>query len=237
MKKAFFLWGVQVAALAFLVAACGVPDAGRDDEDLIRAGKTVITKDDFNRAFELSMEAYDYKLEENRRDFETAMMWRLNQKIEEAVLLEHAGQLEIDISDPELEDEIAKIKQDYPDQVFEDLFLENAVSYDSWKKELRRRLLIERLMKAELGEKIAIGPKDIADYYQGRENEEKIQADGSSDGKAGASAEEINRRIILQIRRKKIEEAYGPWISGLRERYPLQINRELWEAMLDEAGR
>ena len=237
MKKAFFLWGVRVAALVALVSSCGVSDPGKDDEDLIRAGKTVITKGDFNRAFEIAMEAYDYKLKENWQDFQTAMMWLLNQKIEEAVLLEHARQLKTDISEQALEGEILKIRKDYPDQVFEDLLLENAVSYDSWKKELRRRLLIERLMKDELGEKIVIGPRDIAGYYRGRENEEKNQVDGSSDGEAGASAEEINRMIIRRIRREKIEEAYGPWMKGLRERHPVQINRELWDAMLDEAGR
>ena len=86
--------------------------------------------------------------------------------IEEMILQKRAEELNIEISDAEVEKAIADIKRDYPEGVFEQTFLEHAVSYNSWKKGLKIRLLMKKVVAKELEEQITITPEDISKYYR-----------------------------------------------------------------------
>ena len=230
---------ILVLSACLILSSCGMPKSWETDEYLIRIGQEVITKDDFETTFEIATDAYPYQLKKNMDEYKTAMMWHLNQKIEETILLERARELGIHISDTTLEEEILKLKKDYPDNTFEDLFVEHAVSYESWKTEFKRRLLIERLLEAELGGGIVITPEEISSRRESDEKERKknmaLTAQKKSKIKApegdSSSEQETSATIANQLRRKKIEEAYIPWIEGLRKRYKVDINMKLWKEM------
>jgi hypothetical protein len=38
----------------------------------------------------------------------------------------------------------------------------------------------------------------------------------------------LKETIVADLQRQKIEDAYGAWISRLKEKYPLDVNREAW---------
>ena len=146
---------------------------------------------------------------------------------EELILLERARELEIRVTEEELESAIVKIKEDYPDEeTFEQTLLEYAVSYQSWRKGLKTRLLMDKLVERELKNRIVITPEEIAKYYKKHYSREQVGPE------PGESPQQIDTMIIEQIRREKTEAAYKSWIDNLQKRYAIEINKKEWEKIL-----
>jgi len=211
--------------LFFFLSACEQKEADLGKEVLIRVGDRVMTVLDFKNAFEITKIAYEDNIKEQPADLKKAQIRLLNQLTVEMILLERAKELNISITDAELEQAISGIKGDYPEGEFESTLLEYAVSFDSWKDRLRNRLIIEKVIEKELKNRISITAADISDYYQkhyqGREEESA----------AGQTSEDINEAIVKQLRRQKTEEAYSDWIETLKERYEIEVNRDQWEKL------
>ena len=147
----------------------------------------------------------------------------LNQMIIEMIVQERAQELGIELSKAEVDREIDEIKSDYPEGVFEETLLEVAVSYETWVKRLKTRLIMEKVIDEELKDKIVITPEDIAVYYEenfkGKQQASELNEDSG----------DINEAIIKILRRKKLEEAYSLWINDLKSNYKIEINNTQWE--------
>jgi hypothetical protein len=141
----------------------------------------------------------------------------------ELIILERATELGLSVSDEELEKAVADIKKDYPEDSFEKTLLEYAVSYETWQDRLRKRLLMEKVIQQELEDQIVITSEDIAKYY-----EENFRAK-APDADSELNTEDINKMIIEQLRRAKLEHAYQIWINKLKQKYPIEINTVQWE--------
>ncbi|MCP4370079.1 MAG: hypothetical protein GY797_18480, partial [Deltaproteobacteria bacterium] len=129
-----------------VLISCSKPEAKDQDEYLIRVGDRVITVFDFNKAFEIAEAAIPHNVLQDSSAIKESKKRLLNQMTEEMVLLERAKELDISILNTEVEKKIGEIKSDYPEGVFEEILLEYAVSYESWKKGLKTRMLIEKLI-------------------------------------------------------------------------------------------
>ncbi len=224
MLKRCLCW--SFAALLMTLAGCPGTDTGTGDEYLIRIGDRMVTVADFNRAFEIAKTAYSHNSLQNPEDTADARLRLLNQMTEELVLLQHAGELGIAVTDEELEQAIEKIKADFPDDAFEETLIEYAVSYKSWKNGLRTRLLMEKLVQKELQDDTVIQPDEVAKFYEENYNSDAAQ---SGDTRNPAAVEEI---IVKQLRRAKMETAYRDWIENLRRRYTIDINKDQWNTIL-----
>ena len=139
------------------------------------------------------------------------------------ILLERAEELGISITEAELEKAVSAIKSDYPEGEFEKTLLEFAVSYDSWKERLRNRLILDKVIEAELTNQITITPEDISEYYQ------KNYENRDEESESVQKSEDINEAIVKQLRRQKAEEAYNSWIEDLKAQYAIEINKDQWE--------
>jgi hypothetical protein len=138
---------------------------------------------------------------------------------EEMILLERAEELGITITDSEIEKAFEDIKGDYPDNVFQNMLLEYAVPYHSWRKGLKTRLLMEKVVTKELGDQVEITPDDISRYYEEHFKDDNITSD------VKAVSKDINNIIIKILRREKMEKAYAPWIKKLKKKYTVEINK------------
>jgi len=218
----------MLGALLIIYILTGCGDYGSDshsvatDNYLIRGGHRTVTLDDFNKAFEIVRAAYSHKALKKKDLCRDAKYRLLSELTEQTVILERADELNIVISDSELDEAIARIKGDYEDDFFEKILLERAISYNLWKKELSNRLLIEKVVKEELKKNIAITSEDISSYYEKYYSGDIGKVDLKSD-------RDLNEKIVRQVRIKKIEEAYKPWIDSLRKRYPVKINKKEWD--------
>ena len=209
---------------------CSGSSSGNGDEYLIRIGDRVVTVADFSKAYEIAKTAYPQSSMQNPEDVKDTQLRLLNQMTEEMILLQRASELGVSVSDAEVEKAVDKIKSDYPDDVFEETLLENAVSYQSWENGLKTRMLMEKLVEQELKDEIVITADEIASFYK------EVYGDDPSQTGALQNSGDMEEIIVKQLRRKKIELAYKTWMDNLRKQYPVEINREQWEKILNSMG-
>lgn len=191
---------------------------------LIRIGSNIVTDIDFEQLFEIAKTGYPQSASMNNELKKEIRLQVLDQLIEKMVIQERAKELNIEITDAELEKAISKVKEDYPEGEFEKTLLESSISYTSWKKEFKDRLLMEKVVEKDITDKIKIKPEDVAEYYQ---KEFKKQ-----DGATGLNpSKDIYETILTNLRRKKTEEAYEQWMKELKSKYPIEINTEKWNKM------
>jgi parvulin-like peptidyl-prolyl isomerase len=205
------------------LAGCSESESDIENKYLIRIGDRIVTVLEFKEAFEITKAAYPHDIRNDREEILKAQLRLLNQMSIEMMVLERAKVLGIAVSDAEVEQAVAEIKSDYPEGVFEETLLEFAVSYEIWEDRLRTRLIMEKVIDKELKDQIVITPEDVASYY------EQNYKDLEQDNEVEKNSVDINEAISNFLRRKKLEEAYGPWLRDLRSNYKIEINSAQWE--------
>jgi hypothetical protein len=209
--------------LCILPMGCEQKAADYGNEVLLRVGERVLTVHDFNEAFEISKTAYAHNIRQQSEDLRDAQMRLLNQLTVEMLILERGQELGISITDDELERAVSEIKSDYPEGEFEETLIEFAVSYDAWLNRLKTRLAMNKVIEAELKNRISISPEDISQYYKKNFQGKELKSDSTQ------SSEDINEAIVKQLRREKSEQAYKIWIEELKTKYAIDINSEQWD--------
>ena len=217
---------IGVILFVYTLAGCADFRSTQGDEYIIRIGDRVVTVSEFNRAFEIAKAAYPHNEIQDSDAVRNAKSRLLNQMSEEMIIQERALETGIIISDEELEKAVSNIKEDYPEDAFEQVILEYAVSYDTWKNRIKTRLLIEKVIAQELGEQIVISADDISKYYE----EHGMDIEPTSN--ENEPSEKIDTTIVKHLRREKVEEAYRPWILDLQKKYIIEINTAEWKKIM-----
>jgi hypothetical protein len=224
---------IGMALSIFIIWACSDSKSHLQEPYLVKVGSSVLTVNDFENSFEFVKIAYSHNDTRKTEILQKARIRLLSQKIEEMVLLERARELNIQISDKQLEDAIASIKKDYPEGAFEQTLLENAISLKDWKGRLKDRLLINRVITDDLIADQEITPDDLSDYVAG-----KAKRDGPElyvAPQAGESQQANEHEVTLdRLRKIKAEKAYQDWIKTLRSKYAVEVNMDQWK-MLQES--
>ncbi|MFC1567447.1 SurA N-terminal domain-containing protein [Thermodesulfobacteriota bacterium] len=212
------IW-LGVLVTLYALTACSDSKSRVEKEYIVRVGDRVLTVLDFNKAFEIVKAAYHHNAMQDPKILREARLRLLNQMTEEMIIMKRAQELGIEISKEEVDKAIANIKADYPEEVFQETLLENAIPYNSWEQGVKNRLLIKKVVDKELAEHITITPDEISEYYK-----ENYQGEGLTSDFEDRSIN-INEVIIKNVRRNKLEAAYKSWIQELRKKYPIEINR------------
>ena len=215
----------MICGIGLIFGLFGCSFFGQNEEDmvLIQVEERVTTVGDFKRAFEITKTAYPHNALREDAVYKEAQLRLLNHMIEEMIILERADELGIKITKSELEKVVTKIKEDYPKGVFEEMLLENAVTYESWEEGLKIRSIIEKTIEREVKSQIEITPGDISRYYKDKRNKENSIEDGK---------EIVNKSealIVKELRREKAEKKYQKWINKLQERYTIEVNNKIWD--------
>lgn len=220
-------WGIrQLISLVlglFSIWAC----TGKSQEDayLIRVGTSTVTVAEFKRAVEASgEEAFPGEQAIGQAALNDLRVRILNQLSEELIIAERAKQMNITVTELELENSIAAVKADYPDDTFEKTLLENAVSYQAWKKKMATRLLVDKVITKELVDNVQITSKDVTEYFRTH------FPDGVPKGE---DADQINKKIVHHLRHQKAEALYKRWIETLRDQFPVEVHQERWNRLVE----
>ncbi len=222
-KTLWPLVGRSLLLISILAALSGCTSDAQDDAYLIRVGTSTITVAEFKRAVDASgEEAFPGEKEIGSSALSDLRMRVMTQLTEELIIAERAKQLNITVSDEELEKAIAAVKADYPDDTFEKTLLENAVSYQAWKQKMATRLLIDKVITKELVDNVRITSDDVAAYFQTHYPE------GVPDGE---DADQINKRIVQHLRHQKAEALYKSWIEDLRNQFPVDVHQQRWNRL------
>jgi len=221
-----FMALIGFLSIIYPLAGCADSESKYRDEYFIRVGDSVITVLDFNRAFEIVKASYSHGAMQQPDAVKEARLRFVKQMTEEMILRERAKDIGIKITDEEVKQAVEDIKQDYPENVFDQILLEYAVSYQLWEKGLETRLLMEKVIAKELGDQIVVTPDDVSKYYEAHHKNDELTPDKKEVSK------DINETITRNLRRTKIEQAYKPWIKELQKIYIIEINKAQWKKII-----
>ncbi|MCD6184223.1 MAG: SurA N-terminal domain-containing protein [Deltaproteobacteria bacterium] len=202
------------------------------DEYLIQVNDRVVTVRDFKHNFEIVESLYPYNSLQDTDFIKNTMANFLNQLVDEMVLAERAEELNINITDDDLEKVVSDIKKDYPDNQFEKILFENAIAYKFWENSVKVRLLMEKVIEKDLGEKVAILPEDITKYYKKYFKAKNAEADLKKNELISES-DDINKTIVKHLRRKKMEDEHNSWIGDLKKKYNIKVNMLKWDKIIE----
>ncbi|MCU0561605.1 MAG: SurA N-terminal domain-containing protein [Desulfobacterales bacterium] len=223
------LWLSLLWALSGL-PGCGSGGSGDVEAYLLRCGDRSVTAREFLEALELVKTAYPSSLEPGAAAAAEARSHLLDELAAELVMSRRADELGLAVADGELDAAVAAVAADYPPGVFERTLVESAVSPDSWKRRLRARLLMEKVMAADLQDAAGVTAEEVAQHY-GRHYRGRAAAADSQE-----LFQQLKESIVADLRRQKTEAAYGDWIKRLREKFPVEINSEEWRRLQGSSG-
>jgi hypothetical protein len=210
----------------FIITSCSATESINSDEYLVRVMDSIFMVIDFQREFETIRSACSSgEVEEGASFCRNAKIQLLNQIVEELIIIERGKELNISVTDIELEESVKKIKEDYPESEFENMLLEYSVSYSMWEKRLKTRLLIEKVVTQDLKNHIQITADDISKYYHNNiTNNSRIRL----------QKEPAIETVVKNLRNLKAEEAYKAWFESLQKKYKVEINIKQWEKILSQ---
>jgi FKBP-type peptidyl-prolyl cis-trans isomerase (trigger factor) len=220
-------FALAVALLLSGAFTAGCTDSAPDPKApyLVRIGRDAVSVIEYRKALELARAAYPYN-ELQIPEVDRAIRVRvLRELTEELILRQRARELGISVTEAELEQAVNRIRSDYPEDEFQKAILENAVSYAAWKEKLKARLLIQKLIREDLENRIQISAQDVSSYYQAHR---RTLTEDSAQEEA-LPPRKMDERIVKELRRKKAEEAYTDWIEALRGKYQIDINLAQWQ--------
>lgn len=144
----------------------GTTDRGAQDKVVIRVDDCVLTLAEFNEYFDQTRMSLSAGRAQSHEALQQARLGLLLELVEEMIILRRAEELDLDLSPGELDDAVRDMQEGYAEEGFKDLLLKQAVSYASWKKALRRRLLVEKVIGEDLLKAMSVSPEEIKAYYE-----------------------------------------------------------------------
>ncbi len=149
-RYSIFILFCILSLIVTIAPGCG-DRSTHDPEDrvLVRIGGSTATVRDFHD--ELESDISSLSLENNDPDSMREDRYQaLTRLTDELLIMERARELGIKVGDEEVEKAAADFKKDFPDDTFEKTLIENGISYKTWKKGLRRRLLMEKVIRKDV---------------------------------------------------------------------------------------
>ncbi|MBI3397738.1 MAG: peptidylprolyl isomerase [Deltaproteobacteria bacterium] len=101
--------------------------------------------------------------EEELKDLKKALV---NQIIEEELMLEEANRVALTVSEKEFSKEMEEIKKEYSGDSFESTIMNRYGSLDKWKEEIRKKLLIRKIVDEAITSKILVKEGEARKYYK-----------------------------------------------------------------------
>ena len=210
---------LMAAGIAIIIGS-GCTDQRRVEEkgSIIKAGTVEISRADFARELEVKQANYPYDIKYRPSEYNAMVLDLVSDLSDEAVLLAAAAAKGIDVSTKELDAAVDDFKQDYPEDSFDRMLLERAISYPVWKKRLKKDMVIQKLIMQDLVASQEIHPEDIIAFY----NRFVGQADAQDNNNSKIMDE---KNLVLKLRMEKSQEVFGGWLQGIQDSYPVHIDR------------
>ena len=206
--------------LVLLAGVLGCSDSNPPvvSDFVIKTGSFIINRLEFADELELKLTAYPYDFKKNPGEYNGMILELVSILSEEMMMLAAAEEKKIIVSLDELNAAETEFRMDYPEDSFEMMLLENAISYAVWKKRLKKDVTINKLVRWDLIDAQEITPEDVMAFYEQYEKTKQIST-GETEPLAEAT-------LVKQLRMEKSQASYDAWILVLKAQYPIQINKK-----------
>ncbi|MFN2358087.1 MAG: SurA N-terminal domain-containing protein [Desulfotignum sp.] len=215
--------GVAIFAGIFL-AGCDRTPQTDTTEYIIKAGPVVVTPTEFVEELDLKLSAYPYDIKNTPDQYNEVLVDLVATLSEETLLLAVAREKGITVTSSEVEAAKARVKETYPENSFDQMLLENAISQLVWENRLEKSLVIEKLVQQELIDKIHITADDVKSFFEKHQTKEASLPD-----KEGLVDE---TELVAQLRRQKGQMLYQEWVYALKQDLSVDINKPRVAQML-----
>ncbi len=227
IKKSSFL---SVLVLFIIVCmGCSEPEKEKPVVFIIKSRLISISESDFFDELDLKKSAYPYKITENPLEYNEMVMNLVNMLTEEVLLLSAAVDHGVVVTEDEVKAAEVEFKKDYPENSFDKMLLENAISYSLWKKRLKTNLIIDKLIDQEIRNKIEISSEELVEFYK-KYNMEAAQDTKKKNKEPKKNIDE--NELVFVLRMQKMENEYQTWIKALELKYPVEINKDRLKSLL-----
>ncbi len=209
---------LAVSVVIFLFTGCGDVPEPKTEDFIIKVGAISISSVEFSDELDLKLTAYPYDLKNEPEVYNSMVLDLVSTLSDETILMAAANEKGIAVTSEEVGLAETEFKKDYPDDSFDQMLLENAISYAVWKKQLKKDMVINKLVRQDLIDTQEITPEDMIAFYN--RYQQKI-------GSSSDSAEGLDETTLVeQLRMEKSQASYADWISGLKTQFPVEINKK-----------
>lgn len=204
VKNSFFV--AMVSVMLSLIVGCGSSDTENvelqvenPERVVITVGEEVVTLKEFDGSLKrLLSGGVDVIPEEDLMELKNNL---LNQMVEEMLILEEAGRLDLNVTTTELKAEIGSIEGGYGDTEFEAAILERYRDMDTWRAEIRKKLLIKKTIETAVNSTVQVDEAELKKYF----DENKAEYD---------MPEQVRALMIVVVDEKAAEAARARLATG-----------------------
>lgn len=166
--------------LVFLGVLCLIAACGRDDllnrKHVATVNGEKIYLDEYRERWNTQKELLSPKAFPDSSDKRELLEKEiLESMITEKIVLQRAQELNLSVSNTELERKLIDIRKDYGDNFF-DLLIAQNVRYEDWREELRKEMLWDKLVAADVNASIRISENEAEDHFNKNPGMCKTQA-------------------------------------------------------------
>jgi foldase protein PrsA len=189
------------------------------DRVAIRVGTEKITLETFQR----DLERISVEMDLNPGDVGAVFDLLLERLVERYLILAHGNAQGIGVTEAELKSAIEDIKSDYPSEdEFNHMLLKQYVDYNTWKNQLKERILIDKIFQHSMDKIEPVTFEEIKYYY-----------DNNIDLFKHPEIVKFRQIIIsnndnLDAKKSMLtkEKSFDQLIEDIRERYPSAVVME-----------
>ncbi len=223
----FIKFLLAFAAGLAIVTVSGCTDQKKVEQkgNIIKAGSVGISREDFVRELEIKLANYPFDIKDKPREYNAMVLDLVSDLSDEAVLLAAAAAKGIDVSAEELESAVVDFKKDYPENSFDRMLLERAISYPVWKKRLKKDMVIQKLIMQDLVAAQEIHAEDMIAFYDRFAEQAKDQDNDNSQVMD-------ENALVLKLRMEKSQDVFGEWLQELQTSYPVEIDKPVLSTFL-----
>ena len=213
---------ILLGLIFFGLGSCSNPLEPVEPEFVLKTESIMVFQEEFAQELDLKLAAYPYDLNQNPLEYNGLVLDLVSSFSEELVILSAAKEKGIGVDPSELEAAETYFQEDYPEESFDEMLLENAISYEFWKKRLEKNLIMEKFIQQELTDKIEITTQDLVEFYN-KHLSQKLD----------------EKELLSKLRLEKSQDSYEDWIMELKKNHPMEINEKILARFLikDDKGQ
>ncbi|MCG6892657.1 MAG: SurA N-terminal domain-containing protein [Desulfobacteraceae bacterium] len=215
---------------ALLLSACTENVEQGEGAVLLSVGNRSVSVGQFREALAMAKSVYPPASIRSPEHHMALCRRVLRETIETVILEATAEDLGIRVTDKELHDAVSEIEGDYPDEEFERMLMENAVSYTLWKDRLRQRLLMNKVIDAVLGPPSEVTAEELTAWLRAQPDlVDEFPLSGEASGDAGDL-------LIGMVREEKRALRYRKWLEEEMKRRRIEVDPSRWQSIVGKSG-
>jgi hypothetical protein len=193
---------------------------------IVKVGNSIITIEDFEAAFEVTKLGYSHNyVLKNHLELKEDVLAQL---IEEELILDFASQKGISYINEEFLKDLADVKSEYPDNVFEELLRNNAIETAVFEKRFKREMAVKKALSAIVNKNVEVGENDLRNAFLKYCENNDLNPDDVRDD------DDIAETVLKSVKRFKIQSGYDNLLEELKKNAQINIVRENWADVLKE---